>query len=125
MTAAAVEVLIWYSWRWSVEVTFHDSKQHLGFEEPQGWTRKSVERTCPMALLLYSLVVVWFIKEGHRHYHPKVCPWYPHKRHASFADMLATLRLESTRELISTLGLTGPGKQKISRVLERLTQLAA
>jgi hypothetical protein len=28
--------------RWSVEVAFRDSKQCLGFEEPQGWSRKAV-----------------------------------------------------------------------------------
>jgi hypothetical protein len=123
--AAALQVLQWFSWRWSVEVTFHDSKQHLGFEEPQGWVRRSVERTCPMALLLYSLIVLWFVEEGHRHYQPIERPWYPHKPHASFADMLATLRRESAREIISTLGISGPGSQKIARVLEHLSQLAA
>jgi len=123
--ATAIQVLLWYSWRWSVEVTFHDSKQHLGLEEPQGWTRQSVQRTCPMALLLYSLVVLWFVEEGHRHYQPTERPWYPQKQHASFADMLATLRRESARELISTLGITGVGSRKIVRVLDRLCQLAA
>lgn len=123
--ATAVQVLLWYSWRWSIEVTFHDSKQHLGLEEPQGWTRQSVERTCPMALFLYSLVVLWFVEEGHRHYRPIERPWYPHKPHASFADMLATLRRESAQELISTLGITGPGSRKITRVLNHMSQLAA
>jgi hypothetical protein len=123
--AEALQVLQWYSWRWSVEVTFRDSKQHLGFEEPQGWGRRSVERTCPMALFLYSLVVLWFVEEGHRHYQPIERPWYRHKPHASFADMLATLRRESAREIISTLGIKGPGSKKIGRVLEHLSQLAA
>lgn len=123
--AAAVQVLLWYSWRWSVEVTFHDSKQHLGFEEPQGWNRKAVERTCPMALMLYSLVVLWFVEEGHHQYKPIERPWYPNKAHASFADMLATLRRESARELISTLGISGPGSRKITRILDHLSQLAA
>jgi hypothetical protein len=34
--ASALEVLSWYALRWSIEVAFHDSKMHLGFEEPQG-----------------------------------------------------------------------------------------
>jgi len=123
--ATAVQVLLWYSWRWSVEVTFHDSKQHLGFEEPQGWSRRSAQRTCPMALMLYSLVVLWFVEQGHRQYQPLERPWYPHKQHASFADMLATLRRESARELINTLGITGAGSRKIVGVLDRLSQLAA
>lgn len=53
--APAEQVLTWYAMQWSVEVTFHDSKQHLGFEEPQGWSRPAAERTAPMAMLLYSL----------------------------------------------------------------------
>ena len=69
-TAKAEEVLTWYAWRWSIEVAFHDSKQHLGFQEPQGWTRHAVERTAPVAMLLYSLIVLLFVREGHRHYRP-------------------------------------------------------
>lgn len=125
VNASAIAVLTGYSWRWSVEVTIRDSKQQLGLEQPQGWSRKSAERTCPMALFLYSLVVVWFVEEGHRHYRPIKRPWYPHHAHASFADMMATLRRESAREFISTLGLTGPGKRKISHALEHFSQLAA
>ena len=39
--ATAEQVIRWYTTRWSVEVTFRDSKQCLGFEEPQGWSRKA------------------------------------------------------------------------------------
>jgi hypothetical protein len=123
-TATAIEVLTWYSWRWSIEQTFHDSKQHLGFEEPQGWTRRAVQRTAPMAMLLYSLIVVWFAEHGHCAYRPITRPWYLTKEHASFADMLVTLRRESAREQISTLGLSGPGSRKINRIVEHLAQLA-
>ncbi|MBU0638018.1 MAG: transposase, partial [Planctomycetes bacterium] len=66
--ATAEQVLTWYARRWSIEETFHDAKGHLGFEEPQGWTRKAVERTAPTAMLLYSLIVLWFAAEGQRHY---------------------------------------------------------
>ena len=51
--ATALQVLSWYALRWSIEVTFRDSKMHLGFEEPQGWTRKAVERTAPVAMVLF------------------------------------------------------------------------
>ena len=72
--ANAEQVIAWYAMRWSIEVTFHDSKQHLGFEEPQGWTRRSVERTAPLAMLLYSLIVLWFAREGHRSWRPMIVP---------------------------------------------------
>jgi hypothetical protein len=65
--------------RWSVEVTFRDSKQHLGVEEPQGWKTPSVERTSPLGMLLHSIVVLWFVAEGFCHRQPLDCPWYVSK----------------------------------------------
>jgi len=77
-----------------------------------------------MAMLLYSLIVIWFVEHGHAAYRPITRPWYLTKEHASFADMLVTLRSESAREQMSTLGLTGPGSRKINQIVEHLTQLA-
>ncbi len=97
VTATAVAVLTWYAQRWAIEVAFHDGKQHLGFEQPQNWTRRAVERTAPLALLLYGLIVVWFGRQGHHAYQPPHRPWYTSKATPSFADMLATLRRSSVR----------------------------
>lgn len=123
--AAAQQVLTWYAMRWSVEVTFHDAKQHLGFEQPQGWSRRAVERTAPMAMLLYSLIVLWFGKVGHRLYQPPHRPWYRHKPHASFADMLATLRRQSIRDQVLSTGLSGQGSRKVLKILFQAVQQVA
>ena len=123
--ATAEQVLGWYAMRWSIEQTFHDVKQHLGFEQPQGWTRKAVERTAPTAMLLYSLIVLWFATEGHRDYRPPQRPWYRSQRHASFADMLNTLRCESVREQVLSLGLQGRGSRNILKILLHAFQQAA
>jgi hypothetical protein len=55
-------------------------------------------RTAPMALLLYSLTVIWFTQTGHAFYAPLHRPWYLSKRYPSFADMLATLKIQSLKE---------------------------
>jgi hypothetical protein len=123
--ASAEQVITWYSWRWSIEQAIRDSKQHLGFEEPQGWSRRAAERTAPIAMLLYSLIVHWFVSEGHRRYKAPLRPWYRQKRHASFADMLSTLRRESAREKVFPLGLSGPGSKKMAHLLDQTLQLAA
>ena len=123
--ATAEEVIAWYAMRWSIEVTNHDSKQHLGFEQPQGWTRRSVERTAPLAMLLYSLILLWFAREGQRSWRPLVCPWYTSKTAPSFADMLSTLRRLSVREQVLTLALAGPGSRKIQQLLENAVRMAA
>jgi len=123
-TVKAEQVLTWYAWRWSMEVAFHDSKQHLGFQEPQGWTRYAVERTAPVAMLLYSLIVLWFVREGHRHYYPDEYPWYRRKSRASFLDMLTTLRRESVRNQFLSLGLSGEGSRKALQAIENAVSLA-
>lgn len=123
--ASAEQVIAWYASRWSIEVMNHDSKQSLGFQQPQGWSCKAVQRTAPMAMLLYSLIVLWFAREGHRQYQPLACPWYTSKAEPSFADMLATLRRGSLRQTVFELRLAGPGSRKIQQLLEHAVTLAA
>jgi hypothetical protein len=95
-----VEILETIARRWPLEVTFRDAKQLLGFEGPQSRTRKAVERTAPLALLLYSLVVLWYAHHGHafREQGGVKRPWYRKKKTPSFADMLAALRQASWAE---------------------------
>jgi len=125
VSASAEQVLTWYARRWAVEVAFHDSKQYLGFEEPQGWTRNAVERTAPMAMLLYTLIVLWFVREGHHRYQPALLPWYQSKTRASFRNMLLTLRRESIRQQLLSLGLSGQGSRKVLEILENAVSQAA
>ena len=123
--ATAEQVISGYARRWAVEVTFREAKGHLGFEEPQGWTRRAVERTAPTAMLLYSLIVVWFARKGHRHLSFPNRPWYRQKHRASFADMLTTLRRECLRETFLQTPAWDPGSAKLVRSLVDLCSRAA
>jgi hypothetical protein len=118
-------VLRRYACRWSIEVTNHDAKGQLGFEQPQGWTKRAAQRTAPVAMLLYSLVVLWFSDEGHRHYEPPTRPWYIAKRDASFADMLATLRCQSVRTEVLSMHLHGSGSRNVLKLLLHVVRQAA
>jgi DDE superfamily endonuclease len=119
------QILAWYAQRWSIEVTFHDGKGELGLEEAQGWSQKAVERQAPSLLLLYSLVVLWFAREGHRHYQPPQRAWYRSKAHASFADMLATLRQQCLQQALSPAPEVQLPPEKCLPTLLRLLRLAA
>lgn len=123
--ASAEQVLTWYAMRWSIEVAFQNSKTHLGFEQPQGWTRRAVERTAPTAMLLHTLIVLWFVRGGHRHYRLPHRPWYRTKRHPSFADMLATLRSESVKEQVLSTPPKERGSRKLLKTIMQAAQLAA
>jgi hypothetical protein len=85
---------------------------HLGFEQPQGWTRRAVERTAPTAMLLYSLIVLWFAGWGHRHWHAPQHSWYRHKRWPAFADMLTTLRWQTVQQEVLCRVAAHDGSQK-------------
>ena len=96
----ARQILSTYAARWAIEVTFENCKQLLGFEDPANRKEKAVRRTAPMALMLYSLIIVWFHEEGHRHLKFPDRPWYRQKQEPSFADMLTTLRRQSVEEIL-------------------------
>jgi len=99
----ARRILSTYAARWSIEVTFENGKQLLGLEDPANRKEKAVRRTAPMALVLYSLIVLWFHRDGHRRLRFPSRPWYPGKTEPSFADLLTTLRRESWWENIRAL----------------------
>jgi len=121
--ASGQEVLCGYSERWSIEETNQASKQSLGFEEPQAWTRRAVKRTAPVAMLLYSLVVLWFAKVGHLAYRAPERPWYPSKDTPSFADMLATLQRQHLEQEISSLLPEGHLGQKLFQLVVTAAQV--
>jgi SRSO17 transposase len=103
----ARQILATYALRWSIEVTFENGKQLLGLEDPANRKEKAVRRTAPMALVLYSLIVLWFHREGHRQVQFPDRPWYVRKCEPSFADLLTTLRRESWWENIRRLPRRG------------------
>jgi DDE superfamily endonuclease len=94
----ARQILSAYACRWAVEVTFENSKQFLGLEDPANRLPLAVQRTAPMALVLYSLVVLWFHRVGQAWLRFPDRPWYPQKVEPSFADLLSTLRRVSWEE---------------------------
>jgi len=121
LEATPEEILSGFSHRWGLEVTFFNTKQFLGLEDPQnGWGRRragrpsfpkragpqprgrrgerAVQRTVPMVFVTYALIHLWYFQHGS----PKedvqtvraMAPWYAHKREPSFADMLRAVRKE-------------------------------
>jgi hypothetical protein len=83
--------------RWPIEESIHDGKQLGGFEQVQGWCRRTVERQAPVALIVQTLVKAWYLLYGADAVgaHPqgaKVWGWMAEKDHPSYLDMLATLR---------------------------------
>lgn len=110
----APEIIRLYCQRWTLEETFHWVKDRLGFEDPHNRTERAVQRTAPMALWSFSLVIVWYRRwaKGRRSLPMRLAPWYRDKKAPSFADMLATLRRESWTLWVSDQAAQGHLDQK-------------
>ena len=87
-------ILEGYARRWTLEVTFHDTKQHLGLADPQSQAAHAVRRTAPLAFLVYAIVLLWYAEHGHpdSSVNWPMRPWYHGKVAPSFGDMLTALR---------------------------------
>ena len=88
------EIVQRYDDRWGVEEAIEEAKQSMGFESTQGWCSRTVHRQAPLAMILTTLVKAWYDRAARQEpaLLPETTPWYPHKRHPSFADMLNALR---------------------------------
>lgn len=109
----APQIITDFCQRWNIEVTFHELKDKLGFEEPQNRTHRAVERTAPMAFWLYSLTVAWYLLSGKDSSSASLAstPWYS-KPAPAFSDMLAALRRETWRARLLDPASTSPDSQK-------------
>jgi hypothetical protein len=113
--------------RWSLEVTFQETKGKLGFEEPQNRVELAVERTAPLALLLYSFVVLWYVRTGNklRSARPTATPWHSSKTEPAFSDMIATLRRASwARRLFDPRGNYSTFRKRVEPLLACLDAAA-
>jgi hypothetical protein len=119
LSLSAEEIIEAYCTRWSLEETIGWAKSRLGFEDPQNRKEKAVERTAPMALWTYSLVVYWYARWSSRRRHLpfRLDPWNRKKQNPTFADMLATLRREGWTVWVSDQAGKGHLDQKHLRPL--------
>ncbi len=89
---SAVEVVSLFIKRWTIEVTFEESRAHLGVETQRQWSDLAIERSTPCLLGMFSLVAL-FGQALHRDGKVPVqrTAWY-HKTEATFSDVLAEVR---------------------------------
>ncbi len=104
-TSPAAEVAARYARRWPIETTFQDTRAHLGLQQAQNRTPTAVERTVPLQLMTYSLVVLWYHHHGQADHdiatRVRQRPWYTTKTEPAFSDMITTLRRVIIKHRIS------------------------
>lgn len=114
-----------YAGRWSIEVVFRDTKQHLGGQDPQCWKRQGPQRVCYLSLWLSSAIWLWYLDVWGARPSWRATPWYPHKTRPSFADALAALRRALWSQRITALWPAEPLPPKIRDDLVHVLATAA
>ena len=121
LAASAAALVERYAARWSIEQAFTDARNILGAGEARTRTRRAVERTVPFALIVHTLLIVWYARHGHD---PSAIdarradqPWYRSKTEPAFEDMLAKLRRTLICARISGSSPASPEPEQITAVL--------
>lgn len=76
--------------RWSIEVTFEESRRHLGIETQRQWSDKGIERTTPCIFGSFSIIALMSQKlseEAKSKIPIQGTSWY-NKNHVTFSDAL-------------------------------------
>jgi len=101
-TMSPSAIIALYTGRWSIEVTFQEVRQHLGFATPRNYKEASVLRTAPCLLGLFTMVSLLFhrsTRDARKPPRPALYPWYA-KAEVTFSDALAAVRRQFWRQTI-------------------------
>lgn len=100
--------------RWSLEVTFEESRAHLGIETQRQWSDLAIERTTPALFGLFSLVVLMANSLRCQQELPfEQTAWY-RKEYATFHDLLRFVRRHIWQHRLFQTGVHLPDIWKIS-----------
>jgi len=109
------EICQLYIDRWGIEVTFEESREHLGVETQRQWSDPAIARSTPVLMMLYSVVCLAALRLWERRsFNPEKTAWHQ-KEHVTFSDMLREVRFLIWKENL----IFGKGEKMPSR--ENLT----
>ncbi len=85
-------IVEWFIKRWQVEVTFEETRRHLGIETNRQWSAKAIGRTTPCLFGLFSLIAMVAQElEQDAKLKMREAVWYQ-KELATFSDAIGCVR---------------------------------
>jgi hypothetical protein len=111
------DMLAWFVSRWQVEVTFQETRVHLGVETQRQWSDKAILRTTPALLGLYSIVTLWANDlSTTQRLKPRGAAWYQ-KTIPTFSDAMAEVRCQIWHHQISCISRQDRETMEIPRAI--------
>jgi len=89
-----LQIINWFVLRWNIEVTFEETRLHLGVETQRQWSDNAIQRTTPLLMALYSILTLIAIKMNkiktlvvH-----ETTSWYDKQGELTFSDIIIIVR---------------------------------
>jgi hypothetical protein len=88
------QIIEWFVLRWNIEVTFAETRAHLGVETQRQWSDKAIARTTPLLMALFSILVLVAIKmhDTKKLLVQETTSWYDKKGELTLADIVMAIR---------------------------------
>ena len=109
------EIIRHFVERWSIEITFEESKRFLQVESTRNRKKESVLRSFPLLMGLFSLISLWYFNRFKER--PEVTTaqdWYP-KTQPTFADAIKAMRKEIWNQNLFSMFAKNHNMQKIPK----------
>ena len=91
-SATPDQILTWFIRRWQVDLTFQEVRTHAGVETQRQWSQKTIARTTPILMGLFSWVTLLAHQSQRTGHLPiRQAAWYV-KSQPTFADAIALVR---------------------------------
>jgi hypothetical protein len=120
--ADPADILQWFVARWQVEVTFQETRAHLGVETQRQWSDLAILRTTPALLGLFSLITLWAHDIAQdQAIAPRTAAWYS-KANLTFSDAIAAVRRKLWAQQIYS---TSPQMTEIIKIPKALSERMA
>lgn len=114
------QIVSWFTARWPIETTFQEMRAHLGFETPRQYVAKSVLRTAPCLLGLFSVICLIFAEHTRLHHiQIRSTEWYV-KTEPTFSNAIATVRRLFWQESIFEEASYHKGFKKLPPILKNM-----
>jgi hypothetical protein len=125
LSQSAQEIVERFTRRWQVEVTFEETRAHLGIETQRQWNPKAIQRATPVLLGLFSVVTLMadhLQQQAPGALRPRAAAWYA-KGRVSFSFALAGVRAHLWQQSFCLSGRASDSQKLRASLLHHFADL--
>ena len=88
------QIIRYFVLRWNIEVTFEETRAHLGIETQRQWSDKAIARTTPLLMGLFSIITLIAFKMHLTKalVSQEMASWYNKQGELTFSDIIVIVR---------------------------------